>query len=836
MAKTTKRMMTDSAQALTMLALDLAGRSLPEADAVWRAVDLQGWMETRDPWATLARAGRTHLAALIGQSDFRAALEAAVAARQAEAARPNWFSTLPKGKRPACIAYFSMEYMLSESLPIYSGGLGNVAGDQLKAASDLGVPVVAVGLLFAQGYFRQEFTPDGRQQALYPANDPGQLPIRPLMTEEGDLLRLEVQAPMGTIWIRAWQVTVGQATLYLLDTNDPANPPSIRCVTSQLYGGNADLRLRQEMVLGIAGWRLLDKLGYAPEVCHLNEGHAALAAVERARMLMTRDGMTFDEALTIARAGTVFTTHTAVPAGFDRFAPDLVASYLTDYVTTSLNISLEAFMALGRAEPENEQEPFNMAWLAIRASGAVNGVSALHGEVSRALFTPLFPRWPEVEVPVGHVTNGIHTPTWCAPEAAAFWAGTEERARWTGTLEDTHQIVDQHEDAALWGLRSRLREGFVHKVAGLRQSRQCFIGSAGYQCLPVPRLQPDVLTLGFARRFATYKRPDLLLTDPDRLARLLTNPDQPMQLVLAGKAHPADVMGQDLIKRWLDFSHRDDVSGRVVFLADYDMSLAGTLVQGVDLWINTPRRPWEACGTSGMKVLPNGGLNLSERDGWWAEAFQPEFGWALGDGQEHGDDPRVDAEEAEALYRLLETEVPEAFYDRDESGIPRRWVAKMRASLAQLTPAFSANRAVRDYTERYYIPAAAAYRRRLESGVKAARKRRAWVDTMAAAWPALRIMSVAREDVGPTHHVAVGLETGRLSPESLAVQLYADPASGEAPEIIAIPYHDQTGAGEARFALSIELTRPAGDYTVRVLPAHAEVMIPLEAPFILWQN
>ncbi|GAJ29512.1 glucan phosphorylase [Acidomonas methanolica] len=800
-------------EVLTGLALGLGATG--EEDALWNAIDPAIWAETHNPWTTLARASRVHVRGLLADAAFRGKIAEIAAAREAARRAPGWFDGLPEGKRPGCIAYFSMEYMLSESLPIYSGGLGNVAGDQLKAASDLNVPVVAVGLLFAQGYFRQEFTPDGQQRALYPFNDPSQLPVRPVLDENGDWLRLALDVPAGTIWIRAWQVQVGRATLYLLDTNDPANPSSVRCITTQLYGGDAGLRLRQEIVLGIAGWRLLMRLGYQPEVCHLNEGHAALAAVERARVLRLELGVSFREALMIARAGTVFTTHTAVPAGFDRFPPGLVAGYLAEYVIAGLDMPVEEFIALGRETPGNEAEPFNMAWLAIRVSGAVNGVSALHGEVSRALFAPLFPRWPEAEVPVGHVTNGVHVATWAAPD----------RGR------------PEQDDATLWSHRCAARTRFVRKIADQHASRQCFIGEGGLECFPVPALRPDVLTLGFARRFASYKRPDLLLTDPDRLARLLADPTRPMQLVLAGKAHPADVVGQALITRWIAFSRREDVLGRVVFLADYDMELARILVRGVDLWINTPRRPWEACGTSGMKVLANGGLNFSELDGWWAEAFTPEVGWALGDGKEHGEDPATDAAEAEALYHMLETEIAGAFYARDTENVPTAWVKRMRASMTSLTPAFSAERAVQDYTTRYYIPAAARYRRRLDGGAQEARDLAAWRDRLAAQWGDLRFAAVSRNDADGLHHVAVTVELGRLEAGDVRLELYADPRSGAEAEVIDVPAVSKTvSSGALRYELSVALKRPASEYTVRVVPFHSEVMVPLEANFILWEH
>ena len=553
--------------------------------------------------------------------------------------------------------------MLSEALPIYSGGLGNVAGDQMKAASDLGVPVVGVGLLWGQGYFRQDFDSEGRQRALYPVNDPGQLPIRPLRRTNGEWLRFQIQLPGSKIWLRCWEVFVGRTKLYLLDTNDFANSAAHRGITSELYGGDAEMRLKQEIVLGIGGWRLLRALGLQPEVCHLNEGHAAFAVLERARCYMEDHKKPFDLALNVTRAGNLFTTHTAVTAGFDRFDPELVRKYLSHYAQDELAISLEDLLALGRQNPGDASEPFNMAYLAVRGSGQINGVSKLHGRVSRHIFQPLFPRWPEQEVPIGSVTNGIHVPTWDSAEADALWTTACGKKRWRGDspVEDD---IRQLTDTQLWLMRTEGRKTLIGRMRK-RYARQ-LAAEGGIPSDSSSILDENVLTLGFARRFATYKRPNLLLHDPERLVRLLSDRRRPVQLILAGKAHPQDLPGQALIEQWNDFLKRPEIRGRVVFLSDYDMLLAQELVQGIDLWINTPRRPWEACGTSGMKVLVNGGLNLSELDGWWAEAYSPEVGWAIGDGKEHGEDPAWDAQEAETVYTLLESEVIPEFYEHEE--------------------------------------------------------------------------------------------------------------------------------------------------------------------------
>ncbi len=636
--------------------------------------------------------------------------------------------------------------MLSEALPIYSGGLGNVAGDQLKAASDLGVPVVGVGLLYQQGYFRQVIDRDGAQQALYPYNNPGQLPITPLRQANGEWLRLEIALPGYSVWLRAWQVQVGRANLYLLDSNDAANFPAHRGITSELYGGGPELRLKQELLLGISGWRLLCALGICPEVCHLNEGHASFAVLERARRFMQETAQPFDVALAVTRAGNLFTTHTAVAAGFDRFAPALIGHYLGGYAEQELGITLHDLLALGRENPNDSSESFNMAYLAIRGSGAVNGVSRLHGEMSRHIFLPLFPRWPQAKIPVGHVTNGVHMPTWDSAQADDFWTEACGKDRWLGTTKTLEQDIHRVSDARLWQFRIAASKSLV-EYARERLSRQLTATGAPPDAVEGAKhlFDPNALTLGFARRFATYKRPNLLLHDPERLLRLLNDPQRPVQLILAGKAHPEDQAGQALIHEWINFIRQPETRLHIVFLSDYDMLLTEHLVQGVDVWINTPRRPWEASGTSGMKVLVNGGINLSELDGWGAEAYAPEVGWAIGDGREHGEDPAWDAVEADALYDLLEREVIPEFYARDKNGIPTAWVKRMRESMARLTPRFSATRTVREYTEQHYLPAAAAYRERAADKGAVGRQMVNWRQALEQKWATLRLGEVTAE-------------------------------------------------------------------------------------------
>jgi starch phosphorylase len=824
---------------LSELALDLRSSWNHATDDVWRRLDPLLWSLTHNPWVVLQTVSREKLRQALAEPAFRSEIEDLVRARRDAAAAPGWFQKNYPRSSLTRVAYFSMEFMLSEALPIYSGGLGNVAGDQLKAASDLGVPVVGVGLLYSQGYFSQVIGKDGTQTALFPYNDPGQLPITPLRRANGEWLRLEIALPGYSVWLRAWRVQVGRVQLFLLDSNDAANYPAYRGITSELYGGGPERRLAQEMLLGIGGWRLLGELGMQTEVCHLNEGHAAFAVLERARSFMQQAAQPFEVALSVTRAGNLFTTHTAVAAGFDRFAPALIEQYLGSYAERELGITIDEFLGLGRANPRDASEPFNMAYLAVRGSGAVNGVSRLHGSVSRTLFEPLFPHWPPDEIPVGSVTNGVHVPTWDSAPADELWTQVCGKNRWMGTTETLDQDFRRVSDQSLWRLRSTGRKSLID-YARERLSRQLLASGHSSEEAESSRhlFDPNAMTLGFARRFAAYKRPNLLLHDAQRLLRLLSNPQRPVQLIIAGKAHPADQAGQALIQQWIQFIRQPEVRPHAIFLSDDDMLLTENLVQGVDLWINTPRRPWEACGTSGMKVLVNGGVNLSELDGWWAEAYTPAIGWALGDGQEHGDDPRWDAAEAAALYDLLEREVVPEFYERDASDIPTAWVNRMRESMAQLTPRFSSNRTVREYTERHYLPAAAAYESRSADKGAIGRQIAAWRRTVNQQWDLLRFGASRIESQADHHRIEVEVFLNDLDPRAVRVELYADGLDGGAPVRQEMRWLRalSDASRSSVYGTTMPNTRPAGDYTARILPQHSGVTVPLECARILWQR
>ena len=825
--------------ALQELALDIRWSWNHATDAIWQALDGEMWALSRNPWTILRSVSRDRIRALLSDREFSENLAAQLAESRRLRLAPGWFQEAHPGDELRTVAYFSAEFMLDEALPIYSGGLGNVAGDQLKAASDLGVPVVGVGLLYARGYFRQSITPDGRQEALYPVNEPEQLPLRPLREPSGEWLRLELELPGYRLWARTWEVQVGRTRLFLLDLNDPANPPAYRCVTGELYGEGPETRLKQEMLLGIGGWRLLRAIGLDPEICHMNDGHAAFAALERARFFMQDHGVPFAEALLATRAGNLFTTHTAVAEGVDRFPSEMIARFFRRYAEKELGLSLDDFLALGRSNPRDTTEPFNMAYLAVRASGAVNAVSALHEEVSKALLQPLFPRWPASEVPVGHVTNGIHVPTWDSAAADAFWTEVTGKDRWRGDLAGHEAAIRDVPAARIWQLRAAGRGQLVERV------RDCCCRQLAEDGTPSGEIEesrtifdPDALTLGFARRFATYKRPDLLLYDEDRLQRLLTDTRRPVQLVVAGKAHPRDTAGQALVKRWTDFARRAEVRSRVVFLRDYDMQLAQVLVQGVDVWINTPRRPWEASGTSGMKILVNGGLNLSEIDGWWAEAFTSEVGWAIGDGVEHHDFADLDRREAEELYEHLERDIVPEFYERDASGVPLRWVDRIRESMARLTPHFSANRAVRQYAEDFYLPGARAFAVRSADRGDLAHALCRWKTEFRRCWPHVHFGEVRSTSSESEHVFSAEVYLDDLAAESVRVELYADAAGTQSAfkAVMDRAPPTATSGGWNLYTVRAPADRPVSDFTARIVPSHPDLSVPLEVGEILWQR
>lgn len=747
------------------------------------------------------------------------------------------------------IAYFSAEFGITEALPIYSGGLGVLAGDHVKAASELGLPVVGVGIVYQEGYFRQYLNADGWQQERYPINDFYNLPILLVREQDGSAVTVAIDFPGRKVYARIWKAQVGRVPIYLLDTNMPANSAKDQDITDALYHGDSELRIQQEMILGIGGMRALKALGIEPAVCHMNEGHSAFLGLERIAMYMEKYKLSFAEAREVASAGQGFTTHTAVPAGIDKFSPDLVERYFGDYAR-SLGLSKEEFLALGRVNSWDTQEPFSMALLAINLSSKTNAVSRLHGDVSRKLFAADWKDLPQDEVPIGYITNGIHARSWISRGMADLF----ERyigPRWSEEVagQNTWKHVEDIPDEELWRLHERRRQRLIYFCRG-RLKKQLEEKSALASELrdAMEVFNPEALTIGFARRMATYKRVTLLLKDPDRLAAILNNKDRPVQIIMAGKAHPEDIPAKELIRKVIHFSRREDVKRRFVFIEDYDMNVARYMVQGVDVWMNTPRRFLEASGTSGMKANFNGGINVSILDGWWDEAYEPHLGWAIGRGEVYDDPDYQDQVESNAIYDLLEKEIVPTFYDRDRDGLPRGWLTRMKNTLMELCPRFSINRMVRQYASEVYFP---LYDRNVAfcaANAEKAKEMAAWKKLVAKNWNNVQISSVQvevmdRVKVGDEMGIRAWVQLNELKPQDVSAQIYHGPLDAndqiQNGEII-----QMNVSGDAQPKGSLTLFSGAvcfsrsgrHGFTVRILPRHEGMSSPYETRLIHWAS
>ena len=766
----------------------------------------------------------------------------------------TWYKKAHDAPGEPCIAYFSAEFGLTDCMPNYAGGMGVLAGDHLKSASDLGLPLVGMGLLYQKGYFRQYLNADGWQQELYPKNDFYNMPVQPPCTchtgqvalrEDGTPVTVQVDYPGRKVTAQVWRAQVGRAPLFLLDTNIPANSRQDQDITDELYGGDLEMRIQQEIMLGIGGIRALESLGIRPTICHLNEGHSAFLALERIRILMEERGLSFAEAREAASAGNVFTTHTPVPAGIDRFPPQLMDKYFSDYYKT-LDLSQKKFLALGRQNPADDRELFSMAILALRLAAHTNGVSRLHGQVSRRMWQGIWPGVPEDEAPITSVTNGVHIPSWISLDMARLYD------RYLGPRWLAHQAdqtiwerVDEIPDGELWRTHERRREQLV---AIVRRRLREQLDKQGAPPSEIERagevLDPEALTIGFARRFATYKRATLILRDPDRLARILNDKAHPVQIIFAGKAHPQDNPGKELIQQIVHFARQEEFRRRIVFIEDYDMSIARYLVQGTDVWLNTPLRPREASGTSGMKVAANGVINVSTLDGWWDEAYEPETGWAIGRGEVYEDLNYQDDIESRAIYELLEKEIVPLFYDRNSNGLPHQWVARMKAAMRAICPVFNTNRMIREYAERFYLPAAQRYRRLAEDEMARAKALAQWKSLLHEHWPEIRVDNVEAEvpaelKVGAEFQVRAQVHLGALEPQDVTVQLYYGPLDtrGEIPkgEVMPLKWVESSEDGSHVFVSAIPC-RTSGryGYALRILPHHEDLSNPYEPGLILW--
>ena len=838
--------LSEDLAALQRIAYNLWWSWDPDAISLFRRLDPDLWRETRhNPVEMLGLLQQTTLEAFKNDEGVMAHLQM-VDEKLTEYLRDKtWFQGICNGNSELKVAYFSMEFGLHESIPIYSGGLGILAGDHLKSASDLGLPLVGVGLLYRQGYFRQYLNNEGWQQEFYPENDFYNLPLILERDANGAPVEFELEFGSRHFRVNIWRVQVGRAPLYLLDTNLESNSPENRLITAQLYFGDKEMRIIQEILLGIGGIRALRVLGIIPNVCHMNEGHAAFLALERIRLLMEKRGVTFNEAREIVCAGNVFTTHTPVEAGIDHFQVDLLDRYFVRYYN-SLGLSRDEFLGLGRQNPRNTQESFSMAVLALKLAGSANGVSQLHGKVSRKMWKNLWPELPEEQLPLGSITNGVHTRTWMSNHMASLlvrYLGT----RW---LDDpTNHSVWRHiariPDAELWRTQQSGREHLVDFARKRLKAQLKQIGATTREiAIAEEVLDPEVLTIGFARRFATYKRGTLLMQDLDRLSRILNNPEMPVQIIFAGKAHPQDQEGKELIRQIVQISHQERFRHRIVFIEDYDMEVARHLVQGVDVWLNTPLRPMEASGTSGMKVAFNGGLNMSILDGWWDEGYQKNNGWAIGKGEVYEDIEYQNQVEGRATYDLLEKEVVPMFYERGSDITPRSWITAMKASMQSLCPFFSSDRMVQEYTNRSYLTAYQRWNQLVSDDLALALDLARWKERIFKLWPQVRIELA---ETAATDAVAVGsnitlsarVALGDIPIDEVAVEGYFGVLDStgniQGGETVALSHASDLGNGVHQFTGQIEC-RFCGrhGFMLRIMPCHKALGNVYEPGYLVW--
>jgi starch phosphorylase len=831
---------------------------------IFRRIDYDLWKQcSHNPVKMLGLVSQARLEDLARNEGFLFQLKEARRILDQTIHSPSWFNKIyaREGHTPV-IAYFSAEFGIHESVPIYSGGLGMLAGDHLKSASDLGIPLVAIGLMYQKGYFRQYLNTDGWQQEHYLENDFHNMPLERIQKKSGSPLAINIQFPDRTVQVEIWRASIGRVPLYLLDTNLPSNLHHDRTITQTLYGGDSEMRICQEIVLGIGGLKAMLALGLEPTVCHMNEGHAAFMAIERVRKLRSKYNMTFEEAFETAKASNVFTVHTPVAAGNDEFPVEMIDKYFSHYYG-SLGINRDQFLALGRVHPHDEHESFKMPVLALKMSAHRNGVSQLHGEVSRKIWSGLWPELPVSEVPINAITNGVHARTWLSPELNSLY----ERylgSRWADEAVDKSiwHNLDQVPDEELWRIHQRGKERLIG-FARTRLKRQLQRRGAFHTEFSWAEevLDPEALTIGFARRFATYKRGNLLLQDAQRLIKLLTQTDMPVQFIFAGKAHPRDTAGKELIRQLVHFaSEHPEIRRRLIFLEDYDMDIARYLVQGVDVWLNNPRRPMEASGTSGMKAALNGVLNMSTLDGWWCEGYIPDGGWIIGAGEEYDDLSYQDQVEGQAIYNLLEQEVVPLFFNRGKDRLPRRWIRRMKNTIKWCAPRFNTSRMVAEYTRKFYHPADMKWEELTSNNMERVKALSQWKAKLRQDWPDLEIRDVQTQilagetsaeladqqqelAVGSQVQVTAHVHLGRLEPSDVAVQIYfgqVDSSGRIKDGQIAEMTYDQDSLDPMRVAtfsgtIPCRISGRHG-YALRILPRHQDLVEPYESGLILWES
>jgi glycogen phosphorylase len=828
---------------------------------LFRRIDPVLWQECdHNPVKLLGSVSQARLEDLAANEGFLYQLNCAVEKFGVELNAPSWFDRIYKGDKKNVIAYFSAEFGVHECLPIYSGGLGILAGDHLKSASDLGLPMVGIGLLYQNGYFRQYLNADGWQQEHYVENDFYNMPLE--LVREADGSAMTVRIPIGELDVIAqvWKVQVGRVPLYLLDTNIADNRNEDRDITSVLYGGDLEMRIRQEIVLGIGGYNTLVGLGIQPDVCHMNEGHAAFMSLERVRHLKDELGLSFDEAVQASRGSNIFTVHTPVPAGNDEFPAQLMKQYLGRYCKL-LNIDEKKFLGMGRLNASDDKEHFKMPVLAIRMSVDRNGVSELHGEVSRQMWSGLWPELPPNEIPIDSVTNGIHMKSWLSAEVDSLF----ERylgANWNDESVDKSiwQNIDQVPDEELWRIHQTCKERLISYVRGAIKAQMKRRGAYRAELSWADEvLDPTAFTIGFARRFATYKRGALLFSDIERVTKLFTDPERPVQIIFAGKAHPKDNAGKEIIRKIVHFANQSNVRRRVVFLEDYNIDVARYMVQGVDVWLNNPRRPMEASGTSGMKAAMNGIMNVSTLDGWWCEGYQPDGGWVIGAGESYDDLNYQDRVESASMYRLLENEVVPLFYERGADRLPREWVKRMKNTIKYIAPRFNTHRMLADYTRKFYSPSMKRWKELTDGNMAKAKGLSAWLNQMQQHWSEVEVLNVwaglegeSMEDdfavsqphlqVGSRLNVEAEVKLGQIKPEDVNVEVFfgevdswGNIKDGKATSMVCEESKGKNNVYRFKGSLVCEGSGQHG-FAVRVLPKHADLANPCDTGLIAWEN
>ena len=804
-------------------------------------LDYDVWSESRqNPAKMLGMVSQERYESVAADDSYLAALKEVYEKFQAYKKGQTWY----KGTYEDYVAYFSMEYGMDASLPIYSGGLGILSGDHMKTSSDLGLPLVGVGLLYRQGYFRQYLNADGYQQEEYPENDWYNMPVHRCDTAKGEPVKIAVDIGGEQVVAQVWEVQVGRSSLFLLDTNIDENTPANRLITATLYGGDKEVRIRQEVLLGIGGMRALRAVGINPVVTHMNEGHAAFLCFERIRELMAEKGFNFNQALQALWPTNIFTTHTPVPAGNERFGIDLIEKYFKGWAH-DLGLDWKTFLGLGRERPSDEAEPFCMTVLALKMSAYANGVADLHGVVSRQMWKGLWPGLEESEVPIGHVTNGVHPRTWISsPMLELLDRYFGPRFEEDPTNLELWDRIDRISDEEFWRTHERRRERLVAFARDRlrKQMRRMGVSEKGL-VRANDALSPSILTISFARRFATYKRGNLLLSDPDRLIRLLSDKDRPIQIIFAGKAHPHDIPGKEIIRELVHFSRKDEVFGRLIFLEDYDMTMARYMTSGSDIWLNTPRRPMEASGTSGMKAGMNGVLNCSILDGWWDEGYDPELGWAIGKGEEYADTELQDEIESKALYDLLKREIVPTFYERGRDGLPRDWIKLMKNSVRDTGKHFCTHRMLMEYTDKYYLPALENAKRLKAGNFESAKDLAKYLELVRHEWYAVTVEDLRSSakpvmERGDSVSVDARVRIGALGPEQLMVELYYGPVSSTGQ--IYNPSRMEMKAGEFQggaydYAVKIKCQQTGQlGYAVRVLPKHPDLVHSFLPGLVKW--